>query len=96
MECFYVGLPKWTVQLLLKEHVDPNVQNNYGQHFFMIACHKLINPNFVQRNYGWNAFMWACQNRHNQIVKLLLKKQINIMFKVIMISCTALMFTRTI
>ena len=84
------GSPENTqiVELLLKEQVDPNVQNKNGWNAFMLACQnghtqivelllkEQVDPNVQDKN-GWNAFMVACQNGHPQIVELLLKKQVD-------------------
>ncbi|XP_011407630.1 PREDICTED: ankyrin repeat domain-containing protein 29-like, partial [Amphimedon queenslandica] len=77
-------------ELLLKENVNPNVQDKNGQNAFMLACgegHAQIVELLLKKNFdpnvqetvasGWNAFMLACAEGHTQIVELLLKEKVD-------------------
>ncbi|XP_011408586.1 PREDICTED: uncharacterized protein LOC105315583 [Amphimedon queenslandica] len=75
-------------ELLLKEQVDPNIQEEDGWNALMLACQnghiqiaklllkEQVDPN-IQEEDGWNAFMLACENGHIQIGELLLKEQVD-------------------
>ena len=72
------------VELLLKEQVDPNVQNEDGMNGFMLAClnghiqivelllKEQVDPN-VQNKNGHTALMVASLTGLNEVVMLLLE-----------------------
>ena len=71
------------VELLLKEQVDPNVQDKDGWNAFMLACqnghtqivelllNKQVDPHVQDKN-GLNSLMAACNTDNSEIVQLLI------------------------